>query len=105
MSWGTVSSRNLGTLLEGKVEEMRQQNLYILNMYIYSQQIQALCLLYYYQSANNFMLTHAIGYVIYGYTLLVPINQRMLFHCYFIYNSVYQWIKEYISLQAALLYT
>ena len=35
MSWGTVSSRNLGTLLEGKAEEMRQQSLYILNMYIY----------------------------------------------------------------------
>ena len=27
---------------------------------------------------NCFMATHALGYLMYGYTLLVPVNQRVL---------------------------
>ena len=27
---------------------------------------------------NGLMITHALGHMIYGYTLLVPINQRVL---------------------------
>ena len=32
----------------------------------------------YYQPANGPMVTHALGYMMYGYTLLAPINQRVL---------------------------
>ena len=32
----------------------------------------------YYQSANGPMVTHALGHMMYGYTLLVPMNQRVL---------------------------
>ena len=32
----------------------------------------------YYQSANDPMVTHALGHMMYDYTLLVPINQRVL---------------------------
>ena len=27
---------------------------------------------------NGFVATHALGHMMYGYTLLVPMNQRML---------------------------
>ena len=27
---------------------------------------------------NGFVATHALGHMIYGYTLLVPVNQRVL---------------------------
>ena len=27
---------------------------------------------------NGFMATHALGHMMYGYTLLVPMNQRVL---------------------------
>ena len=32
----------------------------------------------YYQSANGPMVIHALGHMMYGYTLLVPMNQRVL---------------------------
>ena len=32
----------------------------------------------YYQSANGPVVTHALGHMMYGYTLLVPMNQRVL---------------------------
>ena len=36
---------------------------------------QTMCLPGYYQSANGPMATHALGHMMYGYTLLVPMNQ------------------------------
>ena len=32
----------------------------------------------YYQSTNGRVVTHALGHIMYGYTLLVPMNQRVL---------------------------
>ena len=32
----------------------------------------------YYQSANGLMVTHTLGHMIYDYTLLVPMSQRVL---------------------------
>ena len=37
-----------------------------------------MCLHGYYQSVNGFMATHAVGHMMYGYTLLVPMNQKVL---------------------------
>ena len=31
-----------------------------------------------FQSANDLMVTHALGYMMYGYTLPVPMKQRVL---------------------------
>ena len=32
----------------------------------------------YHQSVNDLIITHALGHMMYGYTLLVPMNQRVL---------------------------
>ena len=37
---------------------------------------QTMCPTGYYQSANGPMVTHALGHMMYGYILLVPMNQR-----------------------------
>ena len=39
---------------------------------------QTICPPGYYQSANSPMETHALGQMMYGYTLLVPMNQGVL---------------------------
>ena len=37
---------------------------------------QTMCPTGYYQSANGPMVTHALGHMMYGYTLLVPMTGR-----------------------------
>ena len=37
-----------------------------------------MCSSSYYQSANGLVVTHTLGHMMYGYTLLVPMNQRVL---------------------------
>ena len=44
-------------------------------MYIYAI-MKAMCPLGYHH--NGFVVTHALGHMMYGYTLLVPMNQRVL---------------------------
>ena len=39
---------------------------------------QAMCITNYYQSVNGLMATHVLGHMMYGYKLLVPMNQRVL---------------------------
>ena len=39
---------------------------------------QTMCPPGYYQSANGLMIAHALGHMMYGYTLLVPANQKVL---------------------------
>ena len=51
----------------------------------------------YYQSANGPMVTHAFGYMMYGYTLLVPMNQRVL-------NKSSDYIYMYIFIINIYLY-
>ena len=46
-------------------------------IYICSQK-DTICPPGYYQSANGPMVTHAFGHMMHGYTLLVPVNQRVL---------------------------
>ena len=41
-------------------------------------QKDTVCPLSYYQSANGPMVVHALGRMMYGYTLLVPMNQKVL---------------------------
>ena len=38
--------------------------------------MRELCPPGYCQSANDLMVTHAFGHMVYGYTLLVPMDQR-----------------------------
>ena len=38
--------------------------------------MKTVCLLSYHH--NGFVATHALGHIMYGYTLLVPMNQRVL---------------------------
>ena len=48
-------------------------------MYIYSKsKRQTVCAPNCYQSVNGFVVTHALGHIMYGYTLLLPMNQRLL---------------------------
>ena len=50
-----------------------------------------MCRLGYYKFSNRLMVTHALGQVIYGYTLLLPMNQKVLhksskeYHAHVIY--------------------
>ena len=50
--------------------------------------MKAMCLLWYHH--NGFVATHALGHMIYEYTLLVPMKQSML-------NKLW---KEHITLLA-----
>ena len=43
---------------------------------------------------NDFVATHALGYMVYGYTLLVPMKRSLL--CLFVYICIY--IYTYIHI-------
>ena len=45
---------------------------------------------------NGFVTTHALGHMMYGYTLLVPMNQRVLNIYTYMYVYIYIYMYVYI---------
>ena len=46
---------------------------------------------------NGFVATHALGHMMYDYTLLVPMNQRVLKSHRYVYVYIYIYIYIYMS--------
>ena len=61
---------------------------------------------------NGFVATHALGHMMYGYTLLVPMNQRVLnkqsrehnINIYIYFLKLYIYIYTYIYIFLKLCY-
>ena len=67
---------------------------------IYSErEYSTMCPPGYYQSANGYIVIHALGHMMYGYTLLVPVNQGVFNKSSKEYNK--NWLEVTHDTQSA----